>query len=227
MPVDIFATKGTEYLLTIVYFGLLVALVRWIAPRAKPAPARARAPRDPNAWFAVANGRRYHPGHAWVAAGHDGADIVTVGLDDFTAQLLGPPDALALPAVGAQLKQGERGWEVRAGDRVLGMVAPVAGEVIEVNDAAVTAPRLATDDPYGAGWLLKLRAPDARAALKGLLPADLAATWMKQAGERLRMLPAAELGVVMTDGGTPMKGFGRSLGPEEWRVITRDFYLAD
>ncbi len=224
MPVDIFASKGVEYLLTIVYFALLIALVRWIAPKAKPAPAAARRPRDPDAWFKVVNGRRYHPGHAWVAAE---GDLVTVGLDDFTAQLVGAPDALALPPVGAQLRQGEQAWEVAAGDRVLGMVSPVEGEVVEVNAAALAEPRLAAEDPYGAGWLLKVKAPNARAALRNLLPADLAAAWMKRAGERLRSMPAADLGVVMTDGGTPMKGFGRSLGPEEWNAVARDFFLAE
>lgn len=225
MPTDIFATKGIEYLLTIVYFALLVALVRWIAPRARPSRAPARRPRDADAWFHVVNGRSYHPGHAWAAADRDG--LVTVGIDDFTAQLLGPPDALGLPPVGTRLKSGERGWQVAAGERVLGMVSPVEGEVVAVNQAALEAPRLASDDPYGAGWLLKVRASNPRAALRNLLPADLAATWMKQAGERLRGMPAAGLGVVMTDGGTPMKGFGRALGPAEWNTIARDFFLAD
>ncbi|MEK7668231.1 MAG: hypothetical protein AAB409_06250 [Gemmatimonadota bacterium] len=45
--------------------------------------------------------------------------------------------------------------------------------------------------------------------------------------ERLRGLPAGGLGVVMPDGGVPVRGFGRALGPEEWQAASREFFLTD
>jgi hypothetical protein len=45
--------------------------------------------------------------------------------------------------------------------------------------------------------------------------------------ERLRGLPAAGLGVVMPDGGTPVHGFGHALGPEEWETVVREFFLSE
>ena len=227
MPGDIFATKGIEYLLVIAYFVLLIALVRFLAPR-REVGAAGRGDRRPltnRPWFSLPEGYHFHPGNSWAAQG-DG-DVLTVGLDDFTAQLVGVPEAIALPAVGDRVHQGETGWRVRAGDRTLAMVAPVEGEVIAVNRAVLDAPRLAADDPYGAGWLLKVRAPNRPASLRNLLSGRLASVWMQHTGEWLRSMTGTELGVTMMDGGMPVRGFGRVLGPEEWKAVTSEFFLSD
>jgi glycine cleavage system H protein len=225
---DIFATKGPEYLLVIAYLVLLVVAVRFLAPRrvaqAAGAPARRPAGR-PAPWFALADGYHFHQGHAW-AAPEDG-EVVTVGVDDFAAQLVGAPDALELPGVGADVRQGARAWSLRAGDRTLPMLSPVDGRVVAVNQAVLDAPRLAAEDPYGAGWLLKVRAPDRKVTLRNLLSGELAAVWMRQTAERLRALPAGGMGVVLPDGGVPVRGFGRALAPAEWDVVARDFFLTD
>jgi len=227
MPVDIFATKGTEYLLTVVYFALLIALVRYLAPR-PGRRARTTASRAGDAAPALAGpaDRWFHPGHAWVAVDHPDADLVTVGLDDFTAQVVGAPDRLELPPVGAHVRQGGPGWALSAGGRTLAMVSPVEGEVVAVNEAVTRSPRLATEDPYGAGWLLKLHAPHRRLWQRNLLGADLAALWMRHSAERLRQRLAGEGREAMAaDGGAPAPGFGRALAPEEWDSIAREFFL--
>ncbi len=53
------------------------------------------------------------------------------------------------------------------------------------------------------------------------------AGWEDHTVERLRGLPAGGLGVVMPDGGVPVRGFGRALGPEEWQAASREFFLTD
>lgn len=221
MPTDIFATKGAEYLLVIGYFVLLIVLVRFIAPAATGRAAR----RAPGAWFALAEGYFFHPGHAWATT--DDGDSLFVGLDDFAAQLVGAPEAMTLPRVGDTVRQGGRGFELRAGDRTVAIASPVEGEVVEINPRVLERPQLAADDPYGEGWLFKVKAADRKATLKNLLSGDLAAAWMKQVTERLRSLPGAELGIVMPDGGAPVRGFGRTFGPAEWDAVTREFFLMD
>ena len=230
MPGDLYATKGTEYLIVIAYLllmaglGTMLALPRFagdFAAKARSNVARA-AP-----WFALADGYHFHPGHSWVAvavAAADG-DVVTVGLDDFAAQLVGAPDGLELPAVGTSVRQGERGWAVRAGERTLPMISPVEGTVVAVNQAVLDSPRRAAEDPYGEGWLLKVKAPNLLASLRNLLSGELASVWMRHTAERLRRLPAAGLGVVMPDGGMPVRGFGRALAPEEWDAVVSEFFL--
>lgn len=226
MAGDIFATKGAEYLIVIAYLGLLVVLARFLAP---PRLARAIGPAARKAgaraapWFALADGFHFHQGHAWAARG-DG-DVVTVGLDDFAARLVGAPDALELPEVGASVRQGDLGWRVRAGDRSLAMLSPVDGRVVAVNRAVLDDPRRASEDPYGEGWLLKVEAPDRKRSLRNLFSGELAGVWMQHTAERLRALPAGGLGVVMPDGGMPVRGFGRALGSEEWKTVAREFFL--
>jgi len=224
---DLYATKGAEYLLVIAYLLLLVATLKFLGPRlahAFGAPARRPAGR-PTPWFALADGYLFHQGHAWATPG-DG-DLVTVGVDDFAAQLVGAPEALELPGVGTDVRQGARAWSLRAGDRTLPMLSPVDGRVVAVNQAVLDAPHLAADDPYGAGWLLKVRAPDRKVTLRNLLSGELATVWMRQTAERLRTLPTGGLGVVMADGGVPVRGFGRALAPDEWDVVAREFFLTD
>jgi glycine cleavage system H lipoate-binding protein len=226
MNSDIFATKGTEYLIVIAYLMAMAWAVRWFASRpiagAAASGARRRVGR-PVPWFALAEGYHFHPGHAWAAPG-DG-DIVTVGLDDFAAKLVGAPDGFELPAVGTGVRQGEPGWAVRAGDRALTMLSPMEGQVVAVNPAVLETPQLAADDPYGQGWLLKVRAPNRKASLKNLFSGELASVWMQHTADRLQRMPAAGLGIVMADGGMPVHGFGRALGPEEWQAVAREFFL--
>jgi glycine cleavage system H lipoate-binding protein len=227
MQGDLFATKGLEYLVVVGYLLVLVATLKLAAPRLARAFGT-KAPRSvarPAPWFSLAAGYHYHPAHSWVAPSE--GVVVTVGLDDFAAQLVGPPDGLELPPVGASMRQGERGWSVRVGGRTLPMIAPVDGTVVAVNQAVLDAPRLATEDPYGEGWLMKVGAPNAPALLRNLLSGELASVWMRHTAERLSRLPAAGLGVVMADGGAPVRGFGRTLGPEEWQAVVREFFLGD
>lgn len=224
---DMYATKGVEYLLVIGYLLLLVGTLRFLLPRLAPKTGVRAGERPARAapWFALAEGYHFHPAHTWAAEG--GGNVLTVGLDDFAARLLGPPDALELPAVGTRVRQGERAWTVRAGDRSLPMLSPVDGRVVAVNNAVRRAPGLAADDPYGEGWLLRVEAPDRRASLRNLLSGDLAVAWMRHSVERLRRIPAGGLGVVMADGGEPVARFGHALAPEEWDAVAREFFRTD
>ncbi len=228
MQGDIFATKGVEYLIVVGYLLLLVGLA-WgfgVPKLARAFALRSRGTtRIPAAWFTVAEGYGYHQGHSW--AGPADGEVVRVGMDDFAAKVLGDPEAIDLPAVGEGMRQGGRAWTVRAGGRELPMVSPVDGEVVGVNPALAVAPGLAADDPYGEGWLVQVRVNGRGAWRRNLLSGDLAALWMRHTAERLRGLQSGglELGAVMADGGSPVRGFARALGPEECDAIARELFL--
>ncbi len=225
---DISATKGIEYLIVIAYLVVLIGFWKLLSRSRAPERSlatleslRARA----TSWFRVPEGVLFHQGHSW--ASPESGEVVRVGVDEFAMRLLGRPRAIDLPPLGAQLKQGERGWNMEVDSRWIPMLSPVDGEVIAINSALKTAPELASAEPFDRGWLLKVRVPNARANLKNLLGGRLARSWMEETVEKLRAMRAGELGIVLPDGGIPVDGFARILAPERWDEIARDFLLSD
>ena len=109
---------------------------------------------------------KYTEEHEWIAV--DG-DVATVGVTDYAADQLGDVVFIDLPAVGATLTAGDVCGEIESTKSVGELYAPLAGEVIEVNDAVVDDPSLVNADAFG-NWLIKLRVESG--AADGLLDRD-------------------------------------------------------
>lgn len=105
------------------------------------------------------------------------------------------------------------------------MLSPVDGTVVAVNERLLDSPEVLDRDPYGEGWLLKVRAPRAAANAKQLLSGALARRWMEEACDGLRTLMSPELGRAYQDGGVPVDGMARSLDPARWDEVARRFLL--
>ncbi len=222
---DFLPTKGIEYLLAISYLLLLVpAWWFFVARKGTPELAPAGAGRAPG-WFRVPSGYHFHRGHTWARPDEDG--LLRVGMDDFARLLLGQPQALNLPAVGDRLEQGEKGWSVRVGDHNVSLLSPAQGEVAEINEAAVANPDLMQQDPYGRGWLMKIRTPNPATGLKNLLPAKLARRWMDQTSQQLGTMMGADVGEVLQDGGVVVSGIARELGGDDWPRLAAELLLTD
>jgi glycine cleavage system H lipoate-binding protein len=175
------------------------------------------------AGYQVPDGLHYHRGHVWVRpAGHSS---VLVGLDDFARRLTGTAREVKLPALGDWLIQGGPGFDVRVDGRDARLVSPVEGEVVAVNTELRANPALATSDPYGRGWVMKVRAPHLAANLRNLLSGRLARRWMEDAREALDLRLMALSGSVLQDGGEPVADFARHLPDEDWNRLVREFLL--
>jgi glycine cleavage system H protein len=111
---------------------------------------------------------RYARSHEWVSAPEDG--IVTVGISDFAQDQLGDVVFVELPDVGRHVKAGEALAVVESVKTASDIYAPLAGEVVAVNEALEEAPEAINDAPYEGGWLFRLRVEDI-AAWEGLLAA--------------------------------------------------------
>jgi glycine cleavage system H lipoate-binding protein len=235
IPVDLFATKGAEYLIVIAYLLLLIGfwhlLARSTAEKATVALLRRvhRVPRMPRVrgWFRVPDGYYFHQGHSWAMNEPDGGGKVRVGMDDFSQKFLGRPEAFNLPSVGDRVKQGERGWEVEVQSRSIPMLSPVEGQVVAVNPEISQTPDLVGADPYERGWLLKVQVENTKAAFTNLLSGRLARAWNDATVDRLYHLQAGELGLLMPDGGVPVDGFVRVLAPDSWEELAGDFFLTN
>ncbi|HEY1764853.1 MAG TPA: glycine cleavage system protein GcvH [Opitutaceae bacterium] len=98
---------------------------------------------------------RYAKSHEWLRTESDGT--ATVGITDYAQGSLGDITFVQLPKVGAALKQGAAFGVVESVKAASDVYAPVGGSVLSVNTALDGAPEAVNRDPYGAGWILKLR----------------------------------------------------------------------
>lgn len=222
--VDIFATKGIEYLL--VLSGLFVFTLFWrFLSRAEAlAPGRGEVfPAFSQLFRMPTEGVYFHQGHSWAMPEQGG--VVRVGMDDFAQKLVGSIDALELPAVGDELRQGDRAWRLRVGEKALDMLSPVEGRIVAVNERLLSRPQELAQDPYGSGWLLKVEVPHLSVNLRNLLSGDLARSWLEGARERLFARLNYSLGAVSQDGGVPVEGIARNLDPQRWDDMVREFFL--
>ena len=97
---------------------------------------------------------KYTEEHEWIAVD---ADVATIGITDYAAGQLGDVVFVELPAVGSTITAATVVGEIESTKSVGELYAPVAGEVIEINDAVVDQPDLVNADPFGQGWLIKVR----------------------------------------------------------------------
>lgn len=100
---------------------------------------------------------RYHPEHDWARI--DG-DVATFGITWFGQDALGEIVFFDAPEVGKTVAKDGSYAEVESVKAVSDVIAPMSGEVIEVNDALANSPELVNEDPYGEGWLVKVRLSD-------------------------------------------------------------------
>ena len=110
---------------------------------------------------------RYHEEHDWARIEGDEA---TLGITWYAADSLGELVHYAPPDVGATIAKDEPYGEVESVKAVSDLVAPLSGEVLAVNEKVVEAPELVNEDPYGEGWLIRIRLADP-SELDGLLDA--------------------------------------------------------
>jgi glycine cleavage system H protein len=101
---------------------------------------------------------KYHPEHDWARV--DG-DVATLGITWYAQDQLGEVVFFDPPAVGASLTKDSPYAEVESVKAVSDVIAPVSGEIVEVNEALKDAPEQINEDPYGEGWLVRVRLSDA------------------------------------------------------------------
>jgi glycine cleavage system H protein len=106
----------------------------------------------------------YHPEHDWARIEDDAGDpehsYAILGITWYAQDALGEVVFFEAPAVGTILSKDEPYTEVESVKAVSDVVAPLSGEVVEVNQTAATNPGMINEDPYGEGWLVKVRMSD-------------------------------------------------------------------
>ncbi len=102
---------------------------------------------------------RYSEDHEWIR--HDeGSSTATIGITEYAQGELGDIVYLEFPDVGASVERGETAGTIEAVKAVAELYAPLTGEIVEINGALEDSPETVNEDPYGAGWMIKLKVSD-------------------------------------------------------------------
>ncbi len=97
---------------------------------------------------------KYSKDHEWARIE---GDVAVVGITDYAQNELGDIVYVELPEVGTQVEQGKTFGTIEAVKAVSDLFAPVSGEVVEVNEKLNDSPELVNQDPYGEGWMIKIK----------------------------------------------------------------------
>jgi glycine cleavage system H protein len=116
----------------------------------------------------IPNNLKYTKDHEWVVI--DG-DVATIGITDFAQKELGDIVYVEVETLDQTLDKDEIFGTVEAVKTVSDLFLPLSGEVIEFNEALETEPELVNSDPYGDGWMIKVKISD-RSEIDGLMSAD-------------------------------------------------------
>ena len=118
------------------------------------------------------NDLRYLETHEWARLE---GDVVTIGITDFAVKHLTDLVFIDLPEVGDNLSRGERFGEIESVKAVSDLNCPISGEVVEVNTELADALDKIANDPYGEGWMVKIKPVDMAAAQTVLTPGSAVA----------------------------------------------------
>ena len=106
----------------------------------------------------IRDDRRYRSSHEWVLLE---GDVAIVGISDFAQDALGDVVYFDLPEEGDEVTEGESFAEVESVKAVSDVYAPANGTIVAVNEALSDTPELINQDPFGEGWMIKIKLEDA------------------------------------------------------------------
>ena len=113
--------------------------------------------------------RKYSRSHEWIRVE---GDVATIGISDHAQKELGDVVFVELPQVGAQLDMGDELGSIESVKAVSELFCPVSGEVVEINEKLAEKPELVNTDPYGDGWMIRIRLSDPSEMDELLMTAD-------------------------------------------------------
>lgn len=171
--------------------------------------------------FSLPQGLYYHPLHVWARSENE--ETAVVGIDDLARRLVGKVERVVLPVTGEGIEAGDSGALLRSGDRVASVISPLSGEVVKVNAELGSEPEMISKDPFGKGWLFKIRSSRLAEQLSSMLAGNGARKWMESSVKRMRMVLNGAGSAMAQDGGEPIEDFGSHVDGEQWIRLVREF----
>ena len=159
--------------------------------------------------------------HTWVAM--EACGRVRLGLDDFIQKVLGPADAIKLPAAGVTWQRGQVGLTLVRKGKEAPVPAPLDGVVEVVNSKIRQRAALAHDDPYGEGWLCVVTPTNLQPDLEKLLFGRRNAAWIENETHKLLGMMESSAGATLNTGGTVIGDIFGTHPQLGWENLVREF----
>jgi len=152
-------------------------------------------------------------------------NMMRIGLDDFTQQVMGDIEGIAIPSPGGELSQGQVAWRVRHGKRKLSQLAPLGGTVVEVNEKLKKDPTVANRSPYEEGWILRIQTKGLNKQMPELMDSlQFKAHFDQDKAKFMSSFNNQTLGVVYGDGGEVVKGAATKLDEGTWKKLVTQLF---
>lgn len=227
---NIFDTKGIEYLAIIAFLLLLIPF--WIVLNRKVnvgRKVRQALGVLSSGLLRVQRGLFYSGSHTWTHLERSGQ--ASIGLDDLLTHITGEMNFTPLKQNGERIAKGEPLAEFKQGDKSLRIKSPLSGEIAAVNHELTDHPSILAEDPYGKGWLFRVRPTSWREDTSAYCLIDESPEWLQNeltrykdflANGMKRHSPGQSL-VTLQDGGEIPDHSLASLPAEWWQDFQKEF----
>jgi glycine cleavage system H lipoate-binding protein len=172
--------------------------------------------------FSIPQGYYFHRGHTWVKI--EEGSSVRVGMDDFALRLLGPLDRIEVPLMGKEVRQARADISVSRGIHQAKVLSPVNGVVTAINSQLRDEGRLANEDPFSGGWIMRVHPENLRQDLKNLMINTETRDFMVGEAERLYQVIEEVGGPLSTDGGYLGNDIYGSMPQLGWERLIKLFF---
>lgn len=163
--------------------------------------------------------------HTWLRNNPDGT--TTIGVDEFLGRLIGVVEKISLPRTGEKVVPAVAGIGMQSRGRALHITAPLAGQVVAANADVLKNPSLLVQDPYGRGWLMKVKSHVETASAVEDVLVSRPIEWLNQQVALLRDFLAMNSpqvqAVVLQEGGLPVEGVLQQFNADVWEKFGQSF----
>ena len=229
--VDIFDTKGMEYIFVIAYLFMLIIFwkitknPRRILTRIQEAISTLSAN-----ILRIPQGIFFNRNHTWTHLGESG--VAKVGLDDFLQHVTGKVNFAHLKAPGETIDKGEILTEIEQNGKRLKVYSPISGKILNANSILNEDPDVLNNDPYEKGWIYKIKPSNWGKETNSYLLADEATDWAANefsrfkdflTGGPMRTLSSEPSMILLQDGGEIRENVLSDLPNEVWENFQEEF----
>lgn len=201
--------------------GIAIATV--ISPRARTRVRSLIEPEMEYKGIRLATEVCLGPGHSWARVARDGTFI---GIDDLVGKCVGPIERVELPAPGQVVEHGDPLFAVARGNRFIQARSPVDGTVLATNENLRTDPERVNRDPYGLGWIVRVRNERPRRERRRLLHGVDAERWFRHEVDRFVALVGGTPSAMASfaDGGVIAERIDRLIDETTWQRLRSDLF---